>query len=68
MGRAKIAMELIQNDKKRKITLNTRKQGLVKKARELATLCDVDFSMIIYTDDQETPHKSSLRNQINSTV
>ncbi|KAJ0577683.1 putative transcription factor MADS-type1 family [Helianthus annuus] len=53
MGRAKIAMEPIQNDKKRKITFNTRKQGLVKKARELATLCDVDVSMIISTDDQE---------------
>ncbi|KAF5795935.1 putative transcription factor MADS-type1 family [Helianthus annuus] len=57
MGRVKIAMEPIQNDKKRKITFNTRKQGLVKKARELATLCDVDVSMIISTDDQETPQQ-----------
>ncbi|KAJ0471667.1 putative transcription factor MADS-type1 family [Helianthus annuus] len=55
MGRAKIAMEPIKNDKKRKITFNTRKQGLVKKARKLAILCDIDVSMIISTDDQETP-------------
>ncbi|KAJ0691805.1 putative transcription factor MADS-type1 family [Helianthus annuus] len=55
MGRAKIAMEPIKNDKKRKIIFNTRKQGLVKKARKLAILCDIDVSMIISTDDQETP-------------
>ncbi|KAM0054044.1 putative transcription factor MADS-type1 family [Helianthus debilis subsp. tardiflorus] len=55
MGRAKTAMELTKNNKKRKITFNTRKQGLIKKTRELGILCDVDVSMIISTDDQETP-------------
>ncbi|KAC9449871.1 hypothetical protein R6Q59_025890 [Mikania micrantha] len=55
MGRVKIVMEPITNDKKRKITFNARKQGLIKKARELTTLCDVNISMIICSDDQENP-------------
>ncbi|KAJ0547519.1 putative transcription factor MADS-type1 family [Helianthus annuus] len=57
MGRAKIAMEPITSDKKRKLTFNMRKQGLIKKAHDLATLCDVDVSMIISTNDQETPQQ-----------
>ncbi|XP_076900664.1 MADS-box protein CMB2-like [Bidens hawaiensis] len=55
MGRAKIPMEPITNPKKRKTTFNSRNNGMIKKARELATLCDVKISMIVFTDDQETP-------------
>ncbi|KAI3760418.1 hypothetical protein L1987_50813 [Smallanthus sonchifolius] len=55
MGRAKIAMEPINNHKKRKLTFNTRKQGLIKKATKLSTLCDVNVSSIICTDDQQNP-------------
>ncbi|XP_076941484.1 agamous-like MADS-box protein MADS3 [Bidens hawaiensis] len=55
MGRAKIPMEPITNPRKRKTTFNSRNNGMIKKARELATLCDVKVSMIIFTEDQETP-------------
>ncbi|GJS91872.1 transcription factor, MADS-box [Tanacetum coccineum] len=55
MGRVKIPMELINDSKKRKITFRRRKEGLIKKARELSTLCDVNVSMIICSDHQESP-------------
>ncbi|GKB76348.1 transcription factor, MADS-box, partial [Tanacetum coccineum] len=42
MGRVKVSMELINDSKKRKITFLRRKEGLIKKARELSTLCDVN--------------------------
>ncbi|XP_023756253.2 floral homeotic protein DEFICIENS [Lactuca sativa] len=63
MGRAKVHMEPINNNKKRKVTFHRRKNCLIKKALELTTLCDVKVSMIIRTDQQEPeifppdPHK-----------
>ncbi|PWA39716.1 transcription factor, MADS-box [Artemisia annua] len=46
MGRGKVAMELINGEKKRKLVSIRRKGCLFRKARELATLCDVNVSMI----------------------
>ncbi|KAL7582480.1 hypothetical protein Lser_V15G44236 [Lactuca serriola] len=63
MGRWKVPMEHINNSKKRNLTFQTRKNGIIKKALELSTLCDVNVSMIIRTDHQEPeifppdPHK-----------
>jgi hypothetical protein len=42
MSRGKISMELIQNEKSRKLTFQKRKNGLLKKVNELSILCDVD--------------------------
>ncbi|KAJ7980934.1 MADS-box transcription factor [Quillaja saponaria] len=48
MGRGKLNMELIQNEKKRKVTYLKRSNGLMKKMYELTTLCDVKAFMILY--------------------
>lgn len=48
-------MELINDSKKRKLVFIRRKDFIFKKARELATLCDVNVSMIVSSADQESP-------------
>ncbi|GJS01563.1 transcription factor, MADS-box [Tanacetum coccineum] len=55
MGRVKIPMKPINDVQKRRITFLRRKEGLIKKARELSTLCDVNLSMIICSDHQQGP-------------
>nr|GEY86450.1 transcription factor, MADS-box [Tanacetum cinerariifolium] len=55
MGRWKVPMELINDKKKCKLAFIRRKEGSLKKARELATLCDVNVSMIISSDYQKSP-------------
>ncbi|CAL0326938.1 unnamed protein product [Lupinus luteus] len=53
MGRGRI--ELIKKEKNRMITFQKRKEGLMKKAYELSTLCGIDVCVIIYAphfDDQ----------------
>ncbi|AMD20826.1 HDR084Wp [Eremothecium sinecaudum] len=47
MGRRKIAIEPITQDRNRTVTFIKRKAGLFKKAHELAVLCQVDVSVII---------------------
>ncbi|XP_061351167.1 MADS-box transcription factor PHERES 2-like [Gastrolobium bilobum] len=53
MGRKRLPMELIQNEKDRKTTFLRRKRGLIKKVYEFATLCGVDVCAIIYASNFE---------------
>ncbi|EPS73650.1 hypothetical protein M569_01111 [Genlisea aurea] len=48
MGRTKVRMELITNQKSRIKAYEKRKKGLEKGAHELSTLCGVDIAMILY--------------------
>ncbi|XP_045800511.1 agamous-like MADS-box protein AGL12 [Trifolium pratense] len=48
MGRGRISMKLVQKEKSRQKTFLTRKNGLMKKVKELSTLCDVDVCVILY--------------------
>ena len=47
MGRKKIKISYIENEKFRKVTCCKRKKGLVKKAMELSLLCGNDILLII---------------------
>ncbi|XP_002514306.2 floral homeotic protein PISTILLATA [Ricinus communis] len=49
MGRGKLNMELISNEKSRMITYHKRKKGLTKKVQEFHILCDVDACIIIFS-------------------
>ncbi|XP_030446568.2 agamous-like MADS-box protein AGL82 [Syzygium oleosum] len=56
MGRRKLPLELIPNEKARRITYEKRKKSIMKKAQEFTTLCGVDTCMIIYC-----PERSAAR-------
>ena len=48
MGRNKISIQKIKDERIRNITYYKRKKGLLKKAMELSLLCDVEILVGIY--------------------
>ena len=48
MGRNKINIERITNDRNRQATFTKRKNGLIKKAMELSILCDCEIALICF--------------------
>ncbi|KAJ4873093.1 Agamous-like MADS-box protein AGL16 [Raphanus sativus] len=49
MGRGKIAIKRIDNSTNRQVTFSKRRNGLMKKAKELAILCDAEVGLIIFS-------------------
>ncbi|KAH7652916.1 MADS-box transcription factor plant protein [Dioscorea alata] len=49
MGRGKIVIRRIDNSTSRQVTFSKRRNGLLKKAKELAILCDADIGLIVFS-------------------
>ncbi|XP_060173335.1 MADS-box transcription factor 23-like [Lycium barbarum] len=49
MGRGKIMIRRIDNSTSRQVTFSKRRNGLLKKAKELAILCDAEVGVIIFS-------------------
>lgn len=49
MGRKKIRIERIAEERNRQVTFTKRKNGLLKKAMELSVLCDAEIAVIIFS-------------------
>jgi len=49
MGRGKIVIQRIDNCTSRQVTFSKRRKGLIKKAKELAILCDAQVGLVIFS-------------------
>ncbi|PON54968.1 MADS-box transcription factor [Trema orientale] len=49
MGRKKVELKRIEDKSSRQVTFSKRRNGLIKKARELSVLCDIDVALIIFS-------------------
>ncbi|WCJ18178.1 MADS-box transcription factor 27 [Euphorbia peplus] len=49
MGRGKIVIRRIDNSTSRQVTFSKRRNGLLKKAKELSILCDAEVGVIIFS-------------------
>ncbi|XP_057973909.1 agamous-like MADS-box protein MADS9 [Malania oleifera] len=48
MGRGKIEIKRIENLSNRQVTYSKRRNGIMKKAREITVLCDAQVSLVIF--------------------
>lgn len=49
MGRKKLEIKLIEDKINRQVTFSKRRSGLLKKAKQLSILCDVQIAAIIFS-------------------
>ncbi|GMH21596.1 hypothetical protein Nepgr_023438 [Nepenthes gracilis] len=48
MGRGKIEIKRIENSSNRQVTYSKRRNGIIKKAKEITVLCDSKVSLVIF--------------------
>ena len=54
MGRKKIEMERIEDDRVRRVTFKKRRVGLLKKAMQLSKLTDARIVLNIYHEEEDS--------------
>ncbi|KAK4368465.1 hypothetical protein RND71_012257 [Anisodus tanguticus] len=59
MGRNKLVMKKIENSTSRQLTYSKRKDSIVKKANELAVLCDTDVALLMFSPTGQVTSYSS---------
>ncbi|KAI8377327.1 hypothetical protein BD560DRAFT_390790 [Blakeslea trispora] len=59
MGRKKIQIQPIKDDRNRQVTFLKRKHGLMKKAYELSVLCNCEVSLVIFPPNNKLIQYSS---------
>ncbi|KAJ8769600.1 hypothetical protein K2173_005203 [Erythroxylum novogranatense] len=58
MGRVKLQIKRIENKTNRQVTFSKRRNGLIKKAYELAVLCDIEIALIMFSPSGRLSHFS----------
>lgn len=61
MGRGKIVIRRIDNTTSRQVTFSKRRNGLLKKAKELAILCDAEVGLVIFSSTGKLYEFASTR-------
>ncbi|KAL4197880.1 hypothetical protein AMTRI_Chr04g190520 [Amborella trichopoda] len=49
MGRVKLKIKKLENTNGRQVTYSKRRAGILKKARELSILCDIDIALLMFS-------------------
>ncbi|OVA12187.1 Transcription factor [Macleaya cordata] len=49
MGRVKLKIKRLENTSGRQVTYSKRRAGILKKARELSILCDIDIALLMFS-------------------
>ncbi|EPS61135.1 hypothetical protein M569_13664 [Genlisea aurea] len=61
MGRSKLPIKKIENTTNRQVTFSKRRYGLIKKAYEIAILCDIDLALIMLSPSGRLSHFSGRK-------
>lgn len=49
MGRVKLKIKRLENSSNRHVTYSKRRTGILKKAKELSILCDIDIVLLMFS-------------------
>lgn len=49
MGRVKLKIRRLESSSNRQVTYSKRRSGILKKAKELSILCDIDIVLLMFS-------------------
>lgn len=49
MGRVKLKIRRLESSSNRQVTYSKRRSGILKKAKELSVLCDIDIVLLMFS-------------------
>lgn len=61
MGRGKLVIRRIDDPTSRQVTFSKRRKGLLKKAKELAVLCDAEVGVVVFSSSGRLYDYASTR-------
>ncbi|TYK04050.1 MADS-box transcription factor 23-like [Cucumis melo var. makuwa] len=61
MGRGRVEIKKIENINSRQVTFSKRRNGLMKKAKELSVLCDAEVAIVVFSSTGRLYEFSSTR-------
>ncbi|KAJ6895087.1 hypothetical protein NC651_021541 [Populus alba x Populus x berolinensis] len=68
MGRGKIVIRRIDNSTSRQVTFSKRRNGLLKKAKELSILCDAEIGVIIFSSTGKLYDYANTRSDLSLSL
>lgn len=68
MGRRRVELRRIEDNTSRQVCFSKRRNGILKKAKELAVLCDVEVALILFSAKGKLYHFASpYRSRLSSS-
>ncbi|XP_071702531.1 agamous-like MADS-box protein AGL65 isoform X2 [Rutidosis leptorrhynchoides] len=68
MGRVKLKIKKLENISNRQVTFSKRRNGILKKAKELSVLCDIDIILLMFSPTGKPTLFTGQRSNIDEVI
>ncbi|XP_024976878.1 agamous-like MADS-box protein AGL30 isoform X2 [Cynara cardunculus var. scolymus] len=68
MGRVKLKIKRLENISNRQVTFSKRRNGILKKAKELSVLCDIDIILLMFSPTGKPTLFTGQRSNIDEVI
>ncbi|XP_076903542.1 agamous-like MADS-box protein AGL65 [Bidens hawaiensis] len=68
MGRVKLKIKRLENISNRQVTFSKRRNGILKKAKELSVLCDIDIILLLFSPTGKPTLFTGQRSNIDEVI
>ncbi|PWA93389.1 transcription factor, MADS-box [Artemisia annua] len=68
MGRVKLKIKRLENISNRQVTFSKRRNGILKKAKELSVLCDIDIVLLMFSPTGKPTLFTGQRSNIDEVI
>ncbi|KAL3528397.1 hypothetical protein ACH5RR_007719 [Cinchona calisaya] len=68
MGRVKLKIKRLESNSNRQVTYSKRRSGILKKAKEISVLCDIDIMLLMFSPNGKPTIFSGARSNVDEII